>query len=732
MKKSMIFPAILLLLFAGCSERENGIDYNNEEIRIVSKFGPVTRGEGPIATFSSLNVGFARLDQQGSDWKWKSSQLDGIVNGSTKVLSFSPVENYPSDKSQKVRLTGWYPRVVSAEYFDSSTGKVTFPEIDGSTDIMVTEMVEGSQDVKFTGITFYHILSQVTVKAYVEDADAADTWGKIQSVKILGKKQGFTLTLPTETGNKPNAVPDGTDKLPLSDIDTHDDISPLDLSTAIGTGLAKTLGTAMFAPGDHTTDKLQIEIGTEKKGTVIAKVSNNFAEGTSYTITLKFNKNGESAPAEVAIEPTVTVSPWINGTNPVEVGVAVPTDATITVLAYADQTIEVTLIDDDEATESAGEPEIVSVPLDEIGTGSLYIGDKVIKSIQKVSGGTPILIGRKKAGEDKITVVLNVDAAHKVQWRTKESDATTALIGTAAELLLRFNAPNTVTTYEFESDIDLVGEEWVPVEELSSGVTVDGQHHKIYGLIINSAATAVDFLGLFNACSGIIQNLHIKSGAITVNINSSTSGGGGVFVGELKSNGQIIGCSNSIPVNGRYSAGICGRLTEGSIIGCVNHGAITGSTGIGGICYYHTAENGIIKACYNTGSITSSGTPAYTGGIVGRFNTDANRGINACYNIGSISTTSSSAVTSMGPINGHSTSKAATVKCYHSASSYTGALPASANASKAFSQTNWPNKEDENWDIGNDPTTGKYWKNLGNQKNNPSPTDFPKLYWEED
>ncbi|KAA6348812.1 hypothetical protein EZS27_003790 [termite gut metagenome] len=743
MKKNMIFPAILLFLFAGCSEKDNGIDYNNEEIRIVSKFGSVTRGDGPIDSgfLSDLNVGFARLDDEETNYSEKL-QLDGTVNGTTKVLSFSDTQYYLS-ANKKTRLIGWYPGIEAtggAFSEDDGSGKVTFPVIDGSTDIMVTEMVEGSQESKFDPIVFDHILSQVTVQAYAEDAtDAAATWGKIQAVKILGKGQSIELTLPTAKEDKPTVNPKGTAALPLSGF------SPVTLTES-----ATALGTTptMFAPGDHTSNKLKIEITTEKKETVIAEVLNNFVKGTSYIITLKFNKSGASS-ASVPITSDVSVTNWIPGLDPEESAIEVPTDADITVPAYASQTIEVTLIDDEEATGSADEPEKVQVQLDNAGKGSLWIGDKVIKSIEKISGGTPILIGRKKAGESKITVELNVDGSHKVQWRTKEGDNTTALIGTAAELLLKFTgAPSTITTYIFEADIDLMSQTWVPVSSFTK--IIDGNGHKIHNLKITEDFTTGSNSGIFRSVSGTIQNLHIASGEILAT-NVGDSKYVAVFAGYLNG-GEIIGCSNRAKVKSEKNAGgICGWFSTGNIINCTNYGdvtvtdtkaagiccylnstgkiqeclnvaTITGNTNVGGICseihqtnaeitacankgkviatssgaggICHLLYYGTIKACYNTGTIQASKddeTHYACGGIVGMMHNHNSNTIliSACYNIGTISPKEIGELfpeNEIGAIVGYNddATKNITTNCFYSTCAYGAGTEGTKNLPSSF------------------------------------------------
>jgi hypothetical protein len=157
-------------------------------------------------------------------------------------------------------------------------------------------------------------------------------------------------------------------------------------------------------------------------------------------------------------------------------GETVKTNFSIT--GYENQTITVTFVEED-ATES--------LTLDASGNGELsttHTQAGTIKSI-KATGGSEILIGRKEAAGDIKLTVNN----HVVQWRTKAGEATTALIGTAAELLLKFNAPSSVTTYDFEADIDLMDQPWTPVTSTFSK-TIDGKNHKIYSLNVDFGSIA--------------------------------------------------------------------------------------------------------------------------------------------------------------------------------------------------------------------------------------------------
>ncbi|KAA6329904.1 hypothetical protein EZS27_021334 [termite gut metagenome] len=432
-----------------------------------------------------------------------------------------------------------------------------------------------------------------------------------------------------------------------------------------------------------------------------------------------------SATPNTGAERTATVTVTAGDLTPVIITVtqeaATPSqtiNTNFSISGYEGQTLEVAFVDNN----TPG-----SLTLDASGNGVLattHTQALTIKSI-KATEGKDILIGRK---EDSGNIILSVDnSTHAVKWRTKTDDNATALIGTAAELSLRFHAEDPVTNYEFEADIDLMDQEWTPVSSLAEGKTVDGQQHKIYNLNITSEETE-GYWGIFKQVHGSIINLHIASGTITVTGDSGSSGSNvvGTFAGYLV--GQIKGCSNRATVNSNSCGGICGRISvSGKISGCANYGNITStSRGAAGICYFQN-NTSTIEACYNAGTIasTASGTNSYyTGGIVGRFSAGT---ITSCYNIGTITKKGSSTDTTVGAINGSFSAGNNPVieNCYYSANSYTSA-GTSNDTSKTFSE-GWPtDNAGINWGVGTTGTDGAYWSSLGTS----GTTNYPKLYWE--
>ena len=157
------------------------------------------------------------------------------------------------------------------------------------------------------------------------------------------------------------------------------------------------------------------------------------------------------------------------------------------------------------------------------------------------------------------------------------------------------------------NNIDLEGSEtnqWTPIGIISqqySG-TFDGDGHTISGLYIDSSSD--NYQGLFGyVYRGTVQNLSVS--------------------GSVKGND--------------YVGGVVGYNNGGNVTGCTFSGSgsvsgVTGSDYVGGIVGYN-GTGGTVENCYNTGSVTATGSDGRVGGVVGQnFG-----GVKNCYNTGAVS-----------------------------------------------------------------------------------------------
>ena len=170
--------------------------------------------------------------------------------------------------------------------------------------------------------------------------------------------------------------------------------------------------------------------------------------------------------------------------------------------------------------------------------------------------------------------------------------------------------------------------EWKPIGARWSSYTgtFDGQGYTISGLYFNNPTSS--YVGLFGSigANGKISNV----GVLDSYFQFSELGGGVCGVNY----GTVRDCKNTGSVRGLAAiGGVCGLNEKGGIIeNSFNEGTVSGTGDnvqqVGGVCGY---DNGTIKSCYNTASVSGQNS---VGGVCG-FNS---RGIiTNCFNEGTVS-----------------------------------------------------------------------------------------------
>lgn len=170
--------------------------------------------------------------------------------------------------------------------------------------------------------------------------------------------------------------------------------------------------------------------------------------------------------------------------------------------------------------------------------------------------------------------------------------------------------------------------EWKPIGARWSSYTgtFDGQGYTISGLYFNNPTSS--YAGLFGSigANGKISNV----GVLDSYFQFSELGGGVCGVNH----GTVRDCKNTGSVRGLAAiGGVCGLNEKGGIIeNSFNEGTVSGTGDnvqqVGGVCGYN---NGTIKSCYNTASVSGQNS---VGGVCGLNS----RGIiTNCFNEGTVS-----------------------------------------------------------------------------------------------
>lgn len=197
-------------------------------------------------------------------------------------------------------------------------------------------------------------------------------------------------------------------------------------------------------------------------------------------------------------------------------------------------------------------------------------------------------------------------------------------------------------TLSLGNSIDLENSEWKPIRSFAGAF--DGKGYEITGLNVNYTG------GDFNSKpAGMFEKLDSTGKILSLAVSGSVKAGGrinyvGGIVGTTESGSEIRFCRSNIAVkvnaansttNGMAYGGVAGKV-QGAISNCLNEGTITVDN-IKNKCYIGGVAGQVVGSaadlCWNTGSVTASGTAKkniYTGGIVG-YGAATN-----CYNNGSV------------------------------------------------------------------------------------------------
>lgn len=324
--KRVLVPALSLLMLAACSKDDvqqpqvPGLD--KVEIQVETGVGKIElarAGEGMInnTLLQNLEAQFALLTQGASAYPaYTAGDVYPVtVLATNNVMSFQPARYY-DDAGKNSKIIGWYPRVASG--WDHTTRTVTFPVLDGETDLMTTASAEGNkeQQNRIRTVVFDHELTQISLHVYANNQESKDKWGKLTGVSIEGKGQSAVLTLPSVTdaaGSRAAIAFSGTAALALVQKNPVGNVTvgyPVEMNIAAADGSAKNeklAGYAMFSPykyvaGNELIINVKTKKGSDAEVTTPIKITRDLDKGTAYKLTLKFTK--------AEIKPDVTITDW--------------------------------------------------------------------------------------------------------------------------------------------------------------------------------------------------------------------------------------------------------------------------------------------------------------------------------------------------------------------------------------------------------------------------------------
>ena len=342
MRTRRFIPTILLLGLALSCVKEQGPEIGSNDIELKAKVGRVqlsTKGAGVLGPdyAGKMYLGLVRIDEHDAAYPaegFKASSAMGPLTATmegkdvVKPISFNEIYQTFYNDRDAVKYASWYPwyKLASEEAsgawkFNKTTATVTYPDIDGTTDILYGTVTEGKRNRDFSTIEFNHALCKFRIQAYAMEAydengnrltHTIENWGAIKDIKISGLPSECYITLPDSGTSSDYRITysETVKDFYLSQILGISEGKPILNELTEGWSSKKVLGQFMAPPPSDGV--LRLEITTAKnsasQGITIAR---DFKMGHHYDVVLRFSDHG-------LVNCTIEVGEWAYDSTPIE------------------------------------------------------------------------------------------------------------------------------------------------------------------------------------------------------------------------------------------------------------------------------------------------------------------------------------------------------------------------------------------------------------------------------
>lgn len=326
-----LLTAVLGCGMSGCALRDD--DLMAEAMRIQlgaevtsSVLSRVSPNVMDYDVNQSLPITLVRWDENRGDNVYGKTELGATMGTPAtdgtwlREIAFGTPQFY-NDKVGDVGFAGWYPASDDADAgWVKTDGKVIDSNhtmtynLDGTTDVMVSDFARGNFQSGMPALKFHHALSMYKIYAYAVDEDCKKSWGEVKQVTLSNLPQQLKVKLPaTFTGSdwEPEytyvtPTPEGGGN-PTQSYELLDDNKPKELP--VGMANAIEVGTLLHGKpaggGKVTEGVLYIEAQTaNQKENVRVAVVRDFQPGHTYHIYLKFSEKG-------IINAEVSATDWV-------------------------------------------------------------------------------------------------------------------------------------------------------------------------------------------------------------------------------------------------------------------------------------------------------------------------------------------------------------------------------------------------------------------------------------
>lgn len=330
--KNILAGLTAITALSGCVD-ENLEPDGRAEISLSAGVDGLTVSKAPVYPEDQdpLEISLYRWDA--GDVSWPDSpalagQLGHFVSTSTgarREISFDTPQYY-TDRTSQVGFIGIYPELGSKNpegndnWQPSSdgqylNGRTLVYNIDGNTDVLVSDFMAGSQETGIDPLPFRHALCMFRFYAYAVDENSQEEWGNLEEVNIVNLPEELIVTTPENThGSAPGFGYDGYPADPTA----VEAMLPL-------SGFSEELKDGNYAlqeglPSDMDTRYIGTVLGGRPKDGILGlsvrsshaedlnsvSIARDFKPGYTYNIVLRFSTSG-------IINADATVENWEYG-----------------------------------------------------------------------------------------------------------------------------------------------------------------------------------------------------------------------------------------------------------------------------------------------------------------------------------------------------------------------------------------------------------------------------------
>lgn len=331
--KTYPFTYLCLLLLAvlcttGCTRPENEWASEAMRINLGAKVGSavlVSRAGLDYDTQEELDISLIRWDANDGDVTTGREELGATMgkpsaDGSwLRDITFdSGKAQFYKDKTSEVGFGGWYPASEEDGWIKNADGKVITSDgtdtymiynLDGETDVMVSDFSRGNFENGVPTLQFRHALCMYNIYAYAVGSETKEEWGNLTQVTLSNLPGQLRVDLPITVTSTDEPVfsflpVSGTEGVTSRSYFLLEDGQSVDMQTSFSAATQNGLvGTRLQgAPVDGI---LRIRAVTEKQPEGInVAIARDFMPGHAYNIYLKFSSKG-------IINAEVSTTDWV-------------------------------------------------------------------------------------------------------------------------------------------------------------------------------------------------------------------------------------------------------------------------------------------------------------------------------------------------------------------------------------------------------------------------------------